>query len=83
MRVRIYGQSEGDIEDVDFIRHVNAVEGLTINDSADPSVTLEIQAQQGQTFVLGGRFLSCYQSGHEVIEDGASVVYPVEPPNAS
>jgi hypothetical protein len=76
MRVRIYsGLSSRILEDIHFITHKNAVEGLVLNQSDDPDITVEVQAKPGQAFVLSGRFLYCYQAGHFVLDETEQVVW--------
>src|SRR3989304_8381851 len=77
MRVKIYspGRTIRIVEDVEFITHKNAVEGLVLHESETPDVTVEVQAQPGQAFVqwdLG--FLRCYQAGHFVLDATDAVV---------
>ncbi len=85
MKIRIYGAGQPDLllAGIEFITHANAVNGLVVhgpNRSGEEDIC--IQAKPGQVFVrrgyLGGH-LACYEAGHEVVEDGAEVVWDSRP----
>ena len=91
MRVRIYkGASQLGcdrapviLDGIEFISNDHAVEGLTIhgpNRIGEEAIC--VQAKPGQVFVRRGYLnshLICYEAGHEVLEDGAEIVWDPRP----
>jgi hypothetical protein len=75
MRVRIYNAAgmEVVLDGVEWIVHKNAVEGLTIHAPNDDNEDLDVQAREGQVFVMSNDFLNAYEEGH--VGEG-QVVWP-------
>ena len=69
MRVRIYCKDQAVIiENVEFIRDVNTVRRLSLHESWDLEISIEIQAQPQQVFTLENGYLNAFEAGHVVGE---------------
>lgn len=84
MRVLIYGRHGHVVVDgVEFITHANSVEPLVVHAPSPlhraEGIDLCVQAGRGQVVVQDGEFLTVFQDGHVLLDDGGRVVYGPSP----